>query len=89
MILCNFTNEVNNLDKGPKSVKKFFLNNIGLIFGRRKKVLHGYKSRVFSKINKDKTVTPEPAPELAPEPALKPAREPTPETAREPTINRT
>ena len=65
-------NKLNNLDKGPKSVEeKYFLNNRGLFFPTRERVLHNFKSRAFPMINQDKT--PEPATEAAVELASKPA----------------
>ena len=46
---------------------KVFLNNLGLLFSAREKVLNSLKSRLFPTENLDKTPTPKPTPEPATE----------------------
>ena len=50
--------------------KKYFLNNLELLFSTREKVLNSFKSRLFPITNLDKIPTREPAtkPEVATEP---------------------
>ena len=44
----NFPNESKNFEKGTKSFeKKYFLNNLGLLFSAREKFLERFKSRLF------------------------------------------
>ena len=44
----NFAAKLNNLDKGKKTIKKgFFINNLGLLFRDREKVLNNFKTRLF------------------------------------------
>ena len=54
-------------------MKKYFLNNLGLFFSARGKVLNSLKSRFFSIKNLDKIATRQPITE--------PAAEPSPEVA--------
>ena len=54
-----------------KPEKKYFLNNLGLSFSAREKVLTSFKSRLFPIKNIDKNQTREPTPE----PPVKPAAE--------------
>ena len=60
-----------------KPEKKYFLNNLGLLFSAREKVRNSFKSRLFPIKNVDKIPRREPTP--------KPATEPTAELAAEPT----
>ena len=64
--------------------KKSFLNNLGLLFSAREKVLNSFKSRFFSIKNLDKSTTRELTPETVTEPKV--AKEPAtqPEVATEP-----
>ena len=48
-----------------KKSKKVFLNNLGLFFRTREKVLNNFKSRLFSTKNLDNIPTREVTPELA------------------------
>ena len=43
----NVSIELKNFEKGTKTLKKFFLNNLGLLFSARKKVLNSFKSRLY------------------------------------------
>ena len=67
-ILSNFAAKLKNLDKGKKNEKEFFLNNLGLFFSARGKVLKNFKSRLFSIKVLDDIPAPESTPELATEP---------------------
>ena len=58
-------------------MKKVFLNNLGLLFSGREKVLNSFKSRLFPIEKLDKIPTREPA-EPVTEPAPKPATKATP-----------
>ena len=61
----NFTNELKNFDKGAKILdKKYFLNNLGLLFSAREKVLNSFKIRLFP--IKECEQAPDQAPEQAP-----------------------
>ena len=78
----NFANGLKNFEKGTKAIeKKYLLNNLGLLFNAREKVLHKYKIRLFSIKKLDKIPTTEPTTksevtkELATEPEV--ATEPT------------
>ena len=62
--------------------KKYFLNNLGLSFSAREKVLNRFKSRLFPLKNLNKTPTREPTPEPATEPEV--ATEPTKATKAKP-----
>ena len=53
-------------------MKKFFLNNLGLLFSGREKVLNSFKSRLFPIEKLDKIPTREPT-EPAPKPTTKAA----------------
>ena len=67
----NFANELNNFDKGIKTLdKNSFLNNLGLLFSAREKVLNSFRSRLFPIKKLDKIPTQKPAtePEVAAEP---------------------
>ena len=60
-----------NFDKGIKALEtKSFLNNLGLLFSAREKVLNSFKSRLFPIKNLDKIPTHEPTPEPATEPEV-------------------
>ena len=51
----SLVNEFKNFHKGIRSLeKKSFLNNLGLLFGAREKVLKSFKSRLFQINNLDK-----------------------------------
>ena len=75
------------LSKSYKNIseKKYFANNLGLLFSSREKVVYSFKSRLYLIENLDKIPIPEPAaapatePDVATEPAtaLKVATEPT------------
>ena len=81
-------NELKNVDKGIKQVKKrYFLNSLGLIPGAREKILNNFKSRIFPVKNLDEIPTPEQAPE--PATALKPAPASEPAPTSEPTKHKT
>ena len=78
----NFANDLKNFEKGTEAIeKKCLLNNLGLLFNAREKVLNNYKIRLFSIKNLDKIPTTEPttkpvvAKELVTEPEV--ATEPT------------
>ena len=44
----NFATELKNFDKSIKTIDtKSFLNNLGLFFSTREKVLNNFKSRIF------------------------------------------
>ena len=66
------------MKKVEKHLKKKFLNNLGLLFSAREKVLNSFKSRLFpiKKLHKILTreTTPEPAAEteVIKEPAIEP-----------------
>ena len=76
----NFANELKNFEKGRKTLEKmYFLNNFGLLFSARKKILDNFKSRLFPIKNLNKIPTREPTPEKAAELAT----EPTPKVATE------
>ena len=69
----NFANELKNFDNGIKALeKKYFLNNVGLLFSAREKVLNSFKHRLFPTKYLDNIPTPEPAtePETATEPEV-------------------
>ena len=54
---------------GTKTVEKnVFLNNLGLFFSAREKILNNLKNKLFPIKNLEKTSTRELAPELAPGP---------------------
>ena len=60
-----------NFDQGIKKLeKKYFLNNLGLLFSAREKLLNSFKSRLFLIKNLDKIPTHEPTPEPATEPEV-------------------
>ena len=42
-----FAVELKNFEKGKKYIKKSFLNNLGLLFGAREKIIDNFKSRLF------------------------------------------
>ena len=78
----NFANELKNFEKGRKTLEKmYFLNNLGLLFSARKKILDNFKSRLFPIKNLNKIPTSEPTPEKAAELAT----EPTPKQATDAT----
>ena len=64
----NFANELKNFDKGINTLGKKVLNNLGLLFSAREKLLHSFKNSLFPIKNLDKTSTLEPATEPAREP---------------------
>ena len=43
----NVSIELKNFEKRTKTLKKSFLNNLGLLFSARKKVLNGFKRRLY------------------------------------------
>ena len=52
----NFVNALKNFDKGVKTLeKKSFLNNLGLLFSEREKVLNSFKSELLPIKNLDKS----------------------------------
>ena len=55
-----------------KGLEKTFLNNLGLLFSTREKVLNSIKSKLFPIINLDKISTRKPATEPAAELAAEP-----------------
>ena len=61
-------------------MKKVFLNNLGLLFSAREKVLNSFKTRLFSIKNLNKI----PAREPTAEPAIEPVVPKEPEVATEP-----
>ena len=65
----DFAAKLKNLDKVKKTVEKRpFLNNLGLFFSAREKVLNNFKSRLFSIKNLEKYPTRDSTTELATEP---------------------
>ena len=61
----NFADELKNFEKGTKTLeKKSFLNNLGLLFSAREKVLNNFKNRLFPIKNLDKIPAREPTPEV-------------------------
>ena len=61
----NFANELNNFDRGTKTLdKKSFLNNLGLLFSARENVLNSFKRRLFP--IKEREQAPEEIPEKPP-----------------------
>ena len=54
--------------------KHFFLNNLGLFFSAREKLLNNFKSSLFSPKNIGKILTREPTLELAPAPPSEPTK---------------
>ena len=72
--LSNFANELKNFNEGIKTLeKKYFLNNLGLLFSTIEKVLNSLRSRLFLAKTLDiiKTRQPQKAatkPEVAAEP---------------------
>ena len=86
----NFVNELKNFEKGTKTLeKRSFLDNLGLLFSAREKLLDNFQSRLFPMKKLDKIPTLQPTSEPAAEPATEPAAEPTPEVATEPATNPT
>ena len=78
----NFAIDLKNFEKGTKKLsKKSFLNNLGLLFSAREKVLNSIKSRLFSIKNVDKIPTCQPTPEPAADPPPEVATKPTPKPA--------
>ena len=70
-----------NFDRGTKTLdKKSFLNNLGLLFSAREKVLNSFKSRLFPIKNLDTFPTREPTrgttteTKVAKEPAKQPIK---------------
>ena len=71
----NFANELKNFDKGMKKPeKKYFLNNLGLLFSAREKFLNSFKSRLVPIKKLYKIPTRE---------LIEPVTEPKPKTAAE------
>ena len=63
--------ELKNFEKGTKRLeKKSYLDNLGLLFSEREKVLNTFKSRLFPIKYLDKIATREPTPEPATEPEV-------------------
>ena len=86
----NFVNELKNFERGTKTLeKRSFLDNLGLLFSAREKLLDNFQSRLFPMKKLDKIPTLQPTSEPAAEPATEPAAEPTPEVATEPATNPT
>ena len=75
----NFAIELKNFEKDTKTLEKkvFFLNNLGLLFSAREKVLNSFKGRLFPIKKLDKIPTSQPTTE--------PTAEPKPEVATETT----
>ena len=71
----DFAKELKNFDKGIKTLEKnSFLNNLGLLYSAREKVLNSFKSRLFpiKDFNKIPTHKPATEPEVVKEPATEP-----------------
>ena len=81
----NFAIELNNFEKGTKTLdKNYFSNNLKLLFSARETVIDTFKSRLFPIKNLDEIQTREPTPEPATKTEV--AKEPVtqPEVAKEP-----
>ena len=63
-----FATDLKSLDRGKKQLKKFFKNNLGLLFSTREKVLNKFESRLFPIKNWAEILPTKPTPKLAPEP---------------------
>ena len=72
----NFASKLNNfLDKGKKIIEKeFFINNLGLLFSAREKLLNNFRNRLFPIKHLDRIPTCEPSRESTPELATEPTK---------------